>query len=115
MINRQNIIKNSITAPNLEDKAALISKAYKYYLKGLTAKETAILLNVSERTVQRWKSEQGFADTAQPKTLQQRAVDLKNSGLSYSEIARALKVSRTSVYNYLKKGKQPLTGSSYMP
>lgn len=108
MTNKQNIVENSITAPNLEDREGLTSKAYKYYLKGLTAKETATLLNVSERTIQRWKSDHGFADTAQPKTLQQRAVDLRKTGLSYAEIARALKVSRSSVYNYLRKGKQPV-------
>lgn len=108
MSNRQIILENGITAPNLVDKGELICKAYKYYLKGLTARETAKLLNVSERTVQRWKSEHGFADIAQPKALQQRAVELKKSGLSYQEIARALKVSRSSVYNYLKKGKEPV-------
>ena len=104
MSNKPNILENGITAPNLEDKAELICKAYKYYLKGLTARETAILLNISARTVQRWKSDHGFTETAQPKTLQHRAADLKKAGLTYKEIARALKVSRSSVYNYLKKG-----------
>ena len=104
--NKLNILETGITAPNLEEKAELICKAYRYYLKGLTARETAILLNVSERTIQRWKSEYGFADIAQPKALQQRAFDLKKLGLSYTEIARALTVSRTTVYNYLKKGRE---------
>lgn len=109
MGNNQNIVEKCITAPNLEEKAGLICKAYGYYLKGLTARETAILLNVSERTIQRWKSEHRFADTAQPKAMHQRAVELKKLGLSYREIARSLKVSRTSVYNYLKRGKQLVT------
>ena len=106
MNNKLDTPVNDIPAENLEEKAELICKAYRYYLKGLTARETAILLNVSERTIQRWKSGYGFADIAQPKALQQRAADLKKAGLSYTEIARALTVSRTTVYNYLKKGNE---------
>ncbi|WP_315820987.1 helix-turn-helix domain-containing protein [Paraflavitalea speifideaquila] len=107
MPNRQNAFKNDIATSNFEDKGGLIGKAYQYYLKGLTAKETAILLNVSERTVQRWTSTYEFAATAKPKTMQQRVVDLQKLGLSYAEISKALKVSRSTVYNYLKAARVP--------
>lgn len=83
-----------------------VLRAYRYYLKGLTAKETAKLIDVSPRTVQRWISEYGFKGKAHPDTLQQRAARLQKEGFSYREIAATIQKSRTTVYNYLKEAQR---------
>ncbi len=80
-----------------------VQRAYRDYLKGLTAIETAKLIDVSMRTVQRWTSEYGFKEKANPDTLQQRAARLYKQGFSYREIAATIQKSRTTVYYYLKK------------
>ena len=81
----------------------MVSKAYNYYLKGLNAKETALLLNISARTVQRYIKENGFEEKANPKPLPQIAIELFEKGLSYQQIAKAIGKKRTTVYYYLKK------------
>ncbi|GGB01808.1 hypothetical protein GCM10011511_26270 [Puia dinghuensis] len=83
-----------------------VLRAYHYHLKGLTARETAKLLDVSTRTVQRWASEYRFKEKARPDTLQQRAAQLRKQGFSYQEIAATIRKSRTTVYNYLKAAKR---------
>lgn len=96
--------------PNLSaSKRAAIDQAYKYFLKGLKAWEIAKLLDVSERTVQRWIAENDFKVAAEPKTISERVFELSKKGLSYTTIAKALKVSKGTVYNYMraiKKAKQ---------
>lgn len=86
----------------IEDKQSPVGKAYQYYLKGLTAAEIAILINVSERTVQRWKTAFKFDSYSQPVGLQNRVVELRKKGMSYTAIGKALQLSRSTVYNNLK-------------
>lgn len=84
----------------------VIAKAYNYYLKGLTAKETAKLLDISARTVQRYIKAYRFEERAVPATIRQRVGQLHERGFSHTEIAGIIQKSRTTVYNYLKAGKQ---------
>ncbi|WP_221198105.1 helix-turn-helix domain-containing protein [Chitinophaga barathri] len=84
----------------------LIAKAYDYYLKGLTAKETAKLLDISPRTVQRYIKAYGFEERAVPATIRQRVIQLHAQGFSLREIADIIQKSRTTVYKYLKAEKQ---------
>lgn len=82
-------------------------KIRSYYLKGLTYAEIGKLLDVSSKTVQRYVSDCNIKEeTNQPKTLEQRAIDLHKNGFSYSEIATKLKVSRATVYLWNRKYKQ---------
>lgn len=80
-----------------------VLRVYHYHLRGLTARETAKLIDVSIRTVQRWASEYRFKEKAHPDTLQQRATQLHEQGFTYREIAATIRKSRTTVYNYLKE------------
>jgi len=103
MSKRQKTTIGAIPGPIAASKIEITQRAFRYFLMGLTAKETAKLMDVSERTIQRWGSENNFSAAAQPKTIQQRAIDMKVSGFSYSEIAKHLKISRSTAYNYIRK------------
>lgn len=92
---------------NLEDMPKEVTTAYRYYLRGLTTKETAKLCGVSFRTVQRWKSQYQFEELAavpppELETIPQRAVKMANAGLSYSQIARKLRRCKATIYNYIR-------------
>lgn len=94
---------------NKNDKMPLlVAKAYGYYLKGLTAKEIGKLLDVNERTVQRWQSDHDFKAKAKPLPMPERAKQLQDKGITIEQIAKTLKVSRTTVCNYLRKAKESL-------
>lgn len=85
-----------------------IAKAYGYYLKGLTAKEIGKLLDVNARTVQRWQSDHHFKTKAKPLPMYERATLLRSQGLTIENIAKTLKVSRTTVCTYLRRAKENL-------
>lgn len=101
MTDKQSILTKNVQG-TIANKQTPVGKAYQYYLKGLTAAEIAILLNVSERTVQRWKTAFKFDGYSQPVGLQSRVVELRKKGMSYTAIAKALHISRSTVYNNLK-------------
>lgn len=84
------------------DKNELKSRIYGYYVKGLTYKEIAKLLDVSEKTVQRIAKAGNFKELATPATRKEKVAKLRNKGLSYEEIAKALQCSRTTVYYDLR-------------
>lgn len=86
--------------------ALLLKEVCKYYLMGLNAKEIGKLLDVSQRTVQRYLKKGKVKENAAAQTLPQKALLLKKQGFSYTEIAKKIKCSKTTVYNYIKKSKE---------
>lgn len=74
-------------------------------MKGLNYKEIAKLLDISSRTVQRYVNESGCKHLTEPKTIQQRAIEMHSRGWSYAEIAKRLNVSKTSIYLWHRKAK----------
>lgn len=90
----------------MELKRTTLEQITGYYLKGLNYKEIGKLLDISPRTVQRYMKESDCKERLEPKTLQLRAVEMHASGWSYSEIAKKLKVSRTTVYLWNRKARQ---------
>lgn len=84
-------------------KTQLHTSIVKYYSKGLNAKEVGKLLDISQRTVQRYLKANKVKENATPTTLQQKALDFKKQGLSYTQIAKKLMCSKTTIYNYIKK------------
>ncbi|MCL1942953.1 MAG: helix-turn-helix domain-containing protein [Candidatus Azobacteroides sp.] len=90
----------------MEAKTIIEKKVMGYYFKGLNYKEIGKLLDISPRTVQRYIAESGCRKTSEPKTNQQKAFELSAKGFSYSEVAKKLQVSKTSVYLWHKKRKQ---------
>lgn len=99
------------TTPKNRRFAHGCSTGYRYHLKGLTAKEIGKLLNISPRTFQRWKVAYQFDELERvPEketiTIQERAVQMANAGLSYSQIGRKLKRCKATIYNYVKAERQ---------
>jgi len=82
----------------------------RYFTMGLTYAEIGKLLDMSSRTVQRYVSNTGinvdFKTKNAPKTPQQKALELSENGYTYSEIAKRMKVTRQTVYNWHRKHKE---------
>lgn len=93
---------------NSPDVPEIAARAYRYYLKALTAKEIGKLIDVSPRTVQRWFSLYQFEKLAEMpdcETIPQKAVRMAAAGLSYSQIAKKLRRCKATIYNYVKAAK----------
>jgi len=84
----------------------IIKKVSAYYLKGLNYREIGKLLDISPRTVQRYITANECKKLNEPKTTQQKAFELSAKGFSYSEVAKKLRVTKTTVYNWHKKRKE---------
>lgn len=82
----------------------------KYSNKGLNATEIATLLHLSPRKVQRVLKEQRPQATA-PALLpaKAKAINYIAMGFTYSEVAKMLKVSKSSVYLWNKAHRQATT------
>jgi len=93
----------------MELKEKTVEKVRAYYLRGLNGKEIGKLLDISPRTVQRYISESGCREISEPKTIQQKAFELSANGFSYAEVAKKLRISKTTVYLWHKKRKQQPT------
>lgn len=82
-------------------------KARKYYLMGLSLHEISILLNgCPVRTLEKWQLSDKWTDLKQPESVKFRAMELSESGKSYSDIAEILKISRVTVWRYIKEARQ---------
>lgn len=90
----------------MQTKTTITDKVAAYYLKGLNYNEIGKLLDISPRTVQRYIKESNCKLNTSPKTLQQLSIDLCAKGWSYSEVAKKLKKSRTTIYLWNKKAKE---------
>ena len=81
--------------------------ARKYYLMGLSLHEISILLNgCPVRTLEKWQLSDKWTDLKQPESVKFRAMELSESGKSYSDIAEILKISRVTVWRYIKEARQ---------
>ena len=82
-------------------------KARKYYLMGLNLHEIGILLNgCPVRTLEKWQLSDKWTDLKQPENVKIRAMELSESGKTYTEIAEILKISRVTVWRYIKETRQ---------
>ncbi len=79
------------------------NKVRGYYLKGLNSREIGKLLDISSRTAQRYMQSAKCKQLTAPKTREQKAVDMHKNGWSYAEIAKKMKVCKTTVYLWCKK------------
>lgn len=100
--------KNQVTKASQSDAEA---KALRYYAMGLTCVEIGKLLDLSARTIERYMQKGQWRQTLTSKTVEQRAYELHKAGKSYDEVAKALQVSKTTVYNYMKRYKANLAAN----
>lgn len=92
--------RNKYTAEHKEN-------ARKYYLMGLNLHEISKLLdNCPVRTLEKWQQSEKWTELKQPENIKFRTLELHESGKSYSEIADILKISRVTVWRYIKEARQ---------
>ncbi len=90
----------------MDTKESIRAEIIRYHSKGLTSKEIGKLTDLSTRTVQRVLKEAKGKEPVQLTTLERKAIDLHRQGWSYTEIARRLKVCKTTIYNWHRKAKK---------
>jgi hypothetical protein len=82
------------------------TKARKYYLMGLNLHEISTLINnCPVRTLEKWQLSDKWTELKQPESLKFRTLELHESGMSYLEITELLKISRATVWRYLKEAR----------
>lgn len=82
-------------------------KARKYYLIGLNMEEISKLLDgCPVRTIERWQSDEQWTTLKKEKPIKMRALELKNSGRTMSEICKILKISSVTAWRYIKEVKE---------
>lgn len=86
-------------------------QAFKYYAMGLTCREVGKLLDLSERTVERYSQKNRWRERVSGKTVEERAYELHQAGKTYAEVAESLNVSKGTVFNYLKRYKANLAAN----
>jgi len=85
-------------------------KARKYYLMGLNLHDISTLLNgCPVRTLEKWQLSDKWTELKQPESIKIRALELSESGKSYTDIAEILQISRVTVWRYIKEARQTQT------
>lgn len=87
----------------IEDK----DKARKYYTMGLNLHEISKLLDACPvRTLEKWQQSGKWTELKEPESIKFRTMELHESGKTYIEIAEILKISRVTVWRYIKQAKE---------
>lgn len=85
-------------------------QARKYYLMGLNLHEVSKLLDgCPVRTLEKWQQAEKWTELKEPENITVKALQLHKAGKSYSEISEILKISRVTVWRYIKEAKQAQT------
>lgn len=84
-------------------QAVTQAEAYRYYVMGLNCQEIGKLLDLSVRTIERYMQAGGWKEATNGKTIEAKAYELHESGKTYAEVAKVLRVSKGTVFNYLKR------------
>lgn len=77
-------------------------KSRKYYLLGLNLNEVSKLMDIPERTLQKWQQKERWVKYKEIDSLKAKAIDLKQTGLSNKQISEILNISCTTVWRYCK-------------
>ena len=82
----------------LETKA----NAKRLYLLGLTLIEISKITNAPVRTIEKWQITENWKQQRETTAVQQKALDLYDSGKTYKEIAKTLNKSVPTIGRYIK-------------
>lgn len=84
-------------------------KVIKYLNMGLTIKEIAKLLDKGQRTIERLIKEKSLRlATMNQEDIKNKAFKLIDSGLSYSQTAKQMRVTKQTIYNWNRERKKKL-------
>lgn len=78
-------------------------KALRYFTMGLTSKEIGKLLDLSQRTIEGYITRGEWKKPIDNTPLAERAILLVSQGNSYFKTAKMLGISKSTVYNYLRR------------
>lgn len=85
--------------------AQVVKEITRYHHMGLSTVEIAKLLETTQRTVQRYIKKYDIRGESKPLPLEEKAYNLVQEGYSYSEVGKRMKVTKTTVYNWMRKRK----------
>jgi transposase len=81
-----------------KDKAT----ALRYYLIGLNVYEISKILDISDKTLEKWKINENWYKYKNETPIFEVVYNLSQSGKSYNEIAELLNLHPKTIYNYMK-------------
>lgn len=90
----------------------VVKEITRYFNMGLTSSEIAKLLDLTQRTVQRYIKKCDLREENRALPLEEKAFRMVQDGFSYSEIGKKLEVTKTTVYNWMRKRKVSAASSS---
>lgn len=102
-------LKNTQNEARQRNKYSLEQKeqARKYYLMGLNLHEISKLLdNCPVRTLEKWQLADKWTEYKQPGNIKIKCMELKDSGKTYAEISKMLKISPVTVWRYIIEARQ---------
>ncbi len=83
------------------------SEARRYYLLGLNLQEISKLTdNTPVKTLEKWQTLDQWTALKNIESVKKQALRLSEAGKSYNEIAEILKISRVTVWRYIKQANE---------
>ncbi|SMP09002.1 helix-turn-helix domain-containing protein [Chryseobacterium profundimaris] len=78
------------------------NQAKKYYLLGLNLSEVSKLMDIPEKTIEKWQQKEGWVKLKRIDRVKETVINLKKEGLSNSKISDLLNISTSTVWRYCK-------------
>jgi len=94
--------KKAATQARVKHSAETKEKARKMYLRGLYLTEISVLCGVPLRTLEKWQTLEKWTLLKDTPEIKRRVYELKKGGRTYNEISDLLKISRVTIYRYIK-------------
>lgn len=85
------------------------ASAKRFYLIGLTLQEISKLIDAPARTIEKWQIAENWKQLKETTPIQTKALDLKETGKTYKEIATMLNKSTTTIWRYITIAKNDRT------
>lgn len=88
------------------------AQALRYYVMGLNCEEIGKLLDLSPRTIERYQQKGQWREALNGKAVEEKAHELHQAGKSYAEVAKILRISKGTAFNYSKRQRANLAAKN---
>lgn len=88
------------------------ASAKRFYLVGLTLQEISKLIDAPARTIEKWQIAENWKQLKESTPIQNKALDLKESGKTDKEISALLNKSTVTIWRYIKTAKNNRTNGT---